>query len=65
MTLQEALATFNSVLLVIVGWFIRNWVTDVKADRVRDGERIASLEKEVSFIKGRLFGGIPHDVDDD
>ncbi len=65
MTMQDAAQILNPILLVVLWWFVRNWITTVKTERTNDAKRITTLEKDVSFIKGRLFGGLPHDVDYD
>jgi len=58
-------AGVNSILVLIVGWFVRGWALEIKEHRLRDCLRLQALEKDVAFLKGRLFGGIPYDRIDD
>ncbi len=60
MTLEQALATANPFLVLIVGWFVRNWASEMREHRTRDCLRLQALEKDVAFIKGQLRG-VPDD----
>ncbi len=56
MTFEQALTIINPFLVLIVGWFIRNWAIEVKEHRTRDCLRLQALEKDVAYIKGQLHG---------
>jgi len=51
----------NSGLLLIIAWFIKGWVADMKEHRTRDCVRLQALEKDVAFLKGRLSSGLSTD----
>lgn len=61
---ETVFAGVNSLLLLIIAWFIRGWVADIKEHRTRDCARLQALEKDVAFIKGRMFGGVHYDGSD-
>jgi len=45
-------------LIIIVGWFTRMWVNDMKAELKSAREEISALNERVSYLEGR--GGSRH-----
>ena len=49
----QLLFVLNPILLVVVGWLIRNWVNDVKATLQLLSTRVGKLESKVAFLEGK------------
>ncbi len=56
MELSAVLVAINPILVLLVGWFIRQWAHEVKEHRTRDCLRLQLLERDVAFLKGQLRG---------
>ncbi len=56
MALSDVLVAVNPLLVLLVGWFIRQWALEVREHRTRDCLRLQRLEADVAYLKGQLSG---------
>jgi hypothetical protein len=61
MTLENVLWAVTTILVGIIGFFIKSWIDGVKDDVSTLRSQVGNHGGRISFLEGRVFSDAHHD----